>query len=514
MTGKIKLLSRLVCGLLCCLLIFAVSCTENQPEDPPVPEDPVTDPPQTEEPSGQVFTVAVYTGETIDPYTSKSIMNRNLISLCFDGLISLDSSYSASPLLAEYSFDDSGRVITFMLRENAVFSDGSAVTADDCVYSFTRAKKEDSVFASVLSSYVTSFRAVSSTEFEVRLSSDNQNHINLFTFPIVKKGEGDAVGSGRYKLSRDGDGKLFLQQCANPLYPETFGIETVQLSELDDVNSMYYNFNYGVLHAAYADLSEGVSHYKGNIELVSFPSSTFVFAVVNHKKDYLRSADVSRGISYCINRTKMGERLFDGVCDPVWQPFNPSWQRISVADLNRDIYSTVIANDYFSSAGYRISGTTRTWGGNQAALKIVCNNEDLTKVEAAKYMAEELNSMGFSAEVVQYSWENYKKTIASGDFDIYLGKVAVPSNMDISFMFTSQIVNSQHWVSSQFNEKLASFYRGEIDAREMSAAFSDEMPFIPLYYARGALAVNRLVSGSFSPSESNAFRGIENWTMR
>lgn len=347
------------------------------------------------------------------------------------------------------------------------------------------------------------------------MHSANPYHINLFTVPIVRRSGGDSfVGSGRYRIAYDESGKMFLEHYDNPLYTGDFGIGKILLSELDNTNSMYYNFNYGVLHAAYADLSEGLSHYKGNIELVSFPSSTLVFAAVNYRKDYLRSADAVRGLSYSINRTGMGETLFDNVCDAVWQPFNPSWSKISVANLNSDIYSTSVANDYFNAAGYRISGTNRLWGREQIALKIVCNNEDITKVEAAKYIASSLKNMGFAAEVIQYNWENYKKAIASGDFDLYIGKVSVPANMDLSFMFSSDIVNSGKSVSAAFTESLAAFYRGDIDAREMSAAFTEEMPFIPLYYTRGALAVNRLVSGEFTPSESNAFNGIENWTMR
>ena len=517
MTVNCKRLRQFLCVFLCFFLLFAASCTpdeENLPGDDGVHSGD-SSVGEAETPSGKAFTIALYAGEEINPYTSVSVANRNLISLCFDGLISLDAAYTASPRLADYSFQDSGNVITFQIRDGAVFSDGSPVTAADCDYSFRQAAEKDSIFASLFSTYISKWRQVSDSVFEVTLASSNPYHINLFTIPIVKKGSShDWIGSGRYRFSADETGARCLEHYENPLYAESFGIETIRLSELENANGIYYNFNYGVLHAAYADLSEGISHYKGNIELVSFPTSTFVFAAVNFKKDYFRSADAVRGISYCINRTEMSDRLFGNVCDIVWQPFHPSWNKIAVGELNRDIYSTVIANDYFAKAGYKLSGTSRLWGRDQISLKIVCNNEDITKVEAAKYIASSLKSMGFSAEVVQYNWENYKKAVASGDFDIYIGKVALPANMDLSFLFQTEILNSGKSISPAFGEALSSFYRGEIDAREMAAAFSEEMPFIPLYYTRGALAVSRLVSGDFTPSESDAFHGIENWTMK
>ena len=81
--------------------------------------------------------VAVYTGETLDPYTSANRSNRAIMALCYDTLIALDSSFSPYSLISEWTID--GEKVTFVLSDDAVFSDGSRITATDCIYSFDRA---------------------------------------------------------------------------------------------------------------------------------------------------------------------------------------------------------------------------------------------------------------------------------------------------------------------------------------------------------------------------------------
>ena len=96
---------------------------------------------------------------------------------------------------------------------------------------------------------------------------------------------------------------------------------------------------------------------------------------------------------------------------------------------------------------------------------------------------------------------------------IYIAETEIPMNFDIRCMFENGVVNSHSNISQNFLSVLDDFYSGESDIIDFLSAFNTEMPFIPLYYSRGALAVNRIVSGEFSPTETSIFEGIENWTM-
>jgi oligopeptide transport system substrate-binding protein len=71
-----------------------------------------------------------------DPATMHSSGDKRV----FGGLVSLDPGLNVTPELAEsWDVSPDGTVYTFHLRQNAVFHDGRAVTAQDVVYSWERA---------------------------------------------------------------------------------------------------------------------------------------------------------------------------------------------------------------------------------------------------------------------------------------------------------------------------------------------------------------------------------------
>ena len=76
--------------------------------------------------------------DTFDPYTAKNDKNIRLASLLYDPLIKTDNNFNAVNVLAQ-SVDTENNVCTVKLRD-AVFTDGSAVTSADVIYSYNLAK--------------------------------------------------------------------------------------------------------------------------------------------------------------------------------------------------------------------------------------------------------------------------------------------------------------------------------------------------------------------------------------
>ena len=459
----------------------------------------------------QDFTIAYYSGETIDPYSSVNQSNRAVISLCYEGLIYLDSSSSPSARIADYSIEDNN--IVFTIRSESRFSDGSSVTASDIVHSFQLASESD-LYSFRFDNYIDDWEQLSSNTVRVSLKNSNLYNINLFDFPIVKEASVGVypIGSGKYYISTS-DGVLALHKNDYYQNSENFSFDTISLVEIQDSQDLNYNFNYGVIHAAYADLSDGAQRYKGNVELVTFMTNTLVFAAVNKSKPYLASSEISSAISRCIDRKRISEEELDSLGDIVWQPFNLNWRELENMQIKRDIYSSSEANTIFTENGLTLSDGVRVWRGSALELTVICNNEDRTRVNIANAVADSLREMGFSVNVVLYNWNDYREVIASGNYDIYIAETEIPMNFDIRYMFENGVVNSHSNISQNFLSVLDDFYSGESDIIDFLSAFNTEMPFIPLYYSRGALAVNRIVSGEFSPTETSIFEGIENWTM-
>lgn len=91
-------------------------------------------------PGGKLVEGIVGTPRFINPLLASTDADRDLTALVFEGLMRATVDGTLIPALAErYSVSEDGKMYTFTLRDGAVFHDGSPVTADDVVFTVTKA---------------------------------------------------------------------------------------------------------------------------------------------------------------------------------------------------------------------------------------------------------------------------------------------------------------------------------------------------------------------------------------
>ena len=474
------------------------------------PRQTTVDVPESE----PVFALAYYTGEALDPYTSSSRTNSELLRLCYSGLFSLDRSYTALPVLAE-SWTVSGATVRIRLRSDIRFSDGSPVTAADCEASYRLAAAAGSVWRSSFA-YIRSYAAEDEQTFRVTFYRAGDTQLNLLTIPIVKRNGSGAhglpVGCGRYRFSEEEPLSLVKADCG--CVPGAYTIDRVSLMGIADGESLIYHFNYGRLQAICADPSSGTETYRSNNELVAVPSNRFTFLVVNKTKAPLSFSGFSRGLTYLIDRAALTEKALYSFGTGVWYPLNPAWNTVAQAGLNPEISDAAAASAAFSSAGCTLSGASRYYGGLPVKLRLVVNRESAVRIRAAEWIAEQLQGAGFEVEIRALNLDEYRAAIAALDFDLYLGEVNLPVNMDISALFRTTNCNTgepegTYWA---LQTAAAGLMTGETEVRSFVDQFHASLPLIPLYYASDALAVSTSVPGTFGTSASELYAGIENWT--
>ena len=90
--------------------------------------------------SGKILTIEEGPDvETIDPALNQSADGANYLTMISDNLLRLDKDGKIAPSLAEkYEVSDDGLTWTFHLRDGLKWSDGSAFSANDFVYSWQR----------------------------------------------------------------------------------------------------------------------------------------------------------------------------------------------------------------------------------------------------------------------------------------------------------------------------------------------------------------------------------------
>lgn len=143
-------------------------------------------------------------------------------------------------------------------------------------------------------------------------------------------------------------------------------------------------------------------------------------------------------------------------------------------------------------------------------LNIVVNRENSLRVKVANEIADQLQNYGFGTVVTQLPWEDYQKAIQDGNYDIYIAEVRIPLNMDLTGLLTA--IGAP--IGESLQTALTNFASGTADVLTLLEAFGQELPIIPLYYNNSALAINRQIDGTFTPSSTNPFNGIETWSFK
>ncbi len=454
----------------------------------------------------------------LDIYTTKSRVNITALSLCYSALFYLDKNFTPKPDLAQ-SYVLTGNTASITISDDAVFSDGTKVTAADCKYSYDRAKSEGN-YTSIFTN-IQSYAVISEREFQVVFHTENQYNINLLYIPITKQGTitnntSFAIGAGKYyiKTAPGEESKDILGMFPNNYRSdmEECGIKQITLKQYADISDILYGINYGDIDIMTADLSDGATSYRGDIELQSYSNNALTFFVLNKDRKWATNYEsVSRGFHCGINRQQLYANVIKGCGTVCWYPLNPDWTETIAADLNDDIYDSDTAKTEFYNGRLYISAAGKLqWYGEDINLNIVVNRESDLRIKIAEELAQQLQIYGFNTYVTQLSWSDYLKAIQEKNFDIYIGEVQIPYNMDLSGLFTAANVP----IGEELQNALTAFQNGQTDIRTLLSAFNNEIPLIPLYYNHAALATNREIQGTFSPSATLPFGGIESWSYK
>lgn len=123
--SRMRTLGLIACMLLTAAALFATGGAESGTAEPAEPK---------------VFTYAIsQEPPTIDPQLNSSGDGLTINSNLFEGLVRSDEMMQPVPAVAtHWDISDDGLVYTFYLREDAHWKDGSPITAEDFVYSWTR----------------------------------------------------------------------------------------------------------------------------------------------------------------------------------------------------------------------------------------------------------------------------------------------------------------------------------------------------------------------------------------
>lgn len=211
--------------LLAALLVLSwlISGCAKQPAAVETTEAQVVQPVNT--PVNTTVTVVSWQGsQSLDP-TAGLLTDNFVLANLYDSLVRFNPDYTIAPSLAE-SWTETADSITFKLRSDSVFHDGSKVTVEDVIYSLERTKSQPN--NAFWNGVVTTIEKVDENTIKVGKTKPYVKLLEFLAaqFGVVPKAlveadpakfAGSPVGSGPFKfVSTGADGSITLE--ANDSY--------------------------------------------------------------------------------------------------------------------------------------------------------------------------------------------------------------------------------------------------------------------------------------------------------
>ena len=424
--------------LLCFALIFGVF-TGCESEDAYVPTgnglaDAVVETEETAPtaPGGlaaeeEIFSFAYSPEDGFNPYLCVGLTNRMFFSLLYQGLFTVDRNNNVEPMLCKsYTMSDDMKTFTFRLEE-AVYSDGSYLTAEDVVVSLKTAQESDYYGGRL--EHIVSIESLSASTVTLVSDCAYENLPLLLDIPILKAEQvGDEVpaGSGPYQVVTSAGGYA-LQRRTNwwckaevpatavsiPLWPASGTAQIRDWFEFDQLGMAYADPG----AASYVD-------YRCDYEVWDCESGLFVYLGCNLASKVFSNNEVRAALPYAIDRDRIVEECYNGFAQPATLAASP----------NSPYYDKGLAGtvDYDPD---RLSKALEKNGLLGSTVIFQVNKNDSVRMRAGRLIAQMLTDCGLVIELQDNSTPYYKDNLSMGNFDIYLGQTRLSANMDLSEFF-------------------------------------------------------------------------------
>jgi len=274
----------------------------------------------------------------LDPSKDSSPLGFNYRLNVFDALTELMPDGEMNPRLAEsWEFSDDLLEWTFSLRQNATFHDGSALTADDVVFTVNRIQNDPSTPVRTFLRLVDGVEALDDHTVKFTLNQPYSifhrqiSYVNIMSRSYWDEVGDDGyarapVGTGPYKfIEWQRDDRLVLEAneeywrgapavktaIFRPMPSEAARMNALMTGEIDLVPALPPSF----LNQLERD---------PNIDVGTAPSFRTIFLGLNVTKPYLDDPKLREAIDVGIDRVAIAEQLLRGLDTPAGMMIPPN----------------------------------------------------------------------------------------------------------------------------------------------------------------------------------------------
>ncbi len=518
---------KITAALLALLLIFVSGCS-SAPEaggfDGAVATGSIGQDLRTGYAADNVFSLKCNFSSPANPLTTRSEDNQLVGELVYETLFTIGDDFTWDYGLVTEFEATGGTWWVFTIDPARRFSDGSALTAEDCAYSLKLARTSPK-YASRLS-LIYGVSALSETQFAVSTAYANSQFPVLLSIPVVKKNSAvreRPLGTGMYQYSEDGASLV-----GNPYNPsaESLPLSTIYLKEYTEVEDSIAAFEDSLIDLVLNDPT-GVNDYgygSAN-EIRYYPTSNMHYLGINQESRFLQYATYRYALNFAVDRAYIVEELLGGDAVPATLPMAPSSALYDADYAEKLHYSMekclqVLSNgnvrdhDDDGKLEYVVTGINIEININF----IVCS-DSTPKVEAARMIAEGLRGIGVDVTLRELDWNDYMKALEEGDFDIYYGEVLLTPDWNLIEMFREEGgLNYCKVKDATYTDYIYQYLEASDELRRQCADsmcryIAETAAIIPICFEKQEVITHRGAVSGIDANQYGVFRNFENWKI-
>jgi oligopeptide transport system substrate-binding protein len=424
-------------------------------------------------------TLNVYINEPvcIDPKDLEESEGVQVGQALFDSLASYDAvTGDLLPAAADsWEANADATVWTFHLNKNAKFHDGSAVTAKDFVYAWTRlclpATKSNVAwhlepvlgYAEIQDGTATDLKGVKAVDdytFEVTLSysyGDFEFVVGNPTLGPVPQAVVESMGEDAYAEAPVGNGPFMIKEGTKwehnqnislvkfaDYYGEKPNIDGVDFKIFIDPESAFLEFQAGNLdftsiptgqiEASRTQYGETKDGYTGNPgEQTYLGAELAIYYVdINLNNEVMKNLDLRKAISLGINRQAICDTAMEGTRVPADNFVPPGMPGYTAGAWEYSKYDVAAAKEALVAAGYPEG---KKADGTPLEITLSCNSGGSHEAIMALVQAD-LSALGLSVKTEFTEWAAYLEKLQAGEYQIgRMGWIADYPIFD-NFMFS------------------------------------------------------------------------------
>lgn len=489
--------------------------------------------------------------ETIDPRHATSATSARIGKLIYASLLELTDDLSLTPFLAESVVALDDRTFKVTLRPGLTFHNGSALTADDVVYTFTDLGTADvaSPHAEKFN-YVESITAADKTHVIFKLKRPHAPFLtDLAALGIVSKEacagrsqqcRHENIGSGPYRVKNWDTAKeaLLLAPFENwfegaPKSSLLFRVVREENTRILELRGKKADIVDGDLSPTSLPDLKNQAHLSVQ-EIPGLGFSYLAFNVRGPKPDEpknspqyrtrlaLANKQVRKAIAHAIDFDKIIEKIFLGTAERASGMLpNGHWAKDET--LKPTTFDKELAEKELDQAGFKREGKEKI----RFKLSIMTTPNRLRQSIAQLY-ADYLHQVGIDVTIRVKEWGGLYQDMKQGQFELFSAIWVPVTDPDLYFYVHhsasipegEKAGGNRHGYKNAEVDRLIELGRVTQDKdkrktiyQEIERLMLEDLPYVPLWFENRVVVLNKERVQGFTPSATGSLLGLRKATV-